>query len=351
MKRLHFLFFLVAVVFSCTTTSIKTEDSSLASEVQQYLDNYTNEYVKLYYDLSLAQWETNTHIVEGDTMNAHRTQVTNEAFANFTGSKENIDKTRKYLEQKDKLAPLQVRQLETILYQAANNPQTVADLVSKRIKAETQQTEKLFGFNYTLDGKPITTNGIDEILRSEKNTGKRLNAWQASKEVGKNLKGGLIELRRLRNETVKALGYKDYFTYQVSEYDMKVPEMMDMNKKLISDIWPLYRELHTYARYELAKKYGVKEVPDMLPAHWLPNRWGQDWSAMIEVEGIDLDKALAKKDAQWLVKQAENFISAWGLILYLQVFMKNQACFQYLWKLIIRKITMPLPGIWICNMM
>lgn len=312
MKRLHFLFFLVAVVFSCTTTSIKTEDSSLASEVQQYLDNYTNEYVKLYYDLSLAQWETNTHIVEGDTMNAHRTQVTNEAFANFTGSKENIDKTRKYLEQKDKLAPLQVRQLETILYQAANNPQTVADLVSKRIKAETQQTEKLFGFNYTLDGKPITTNGIDEILRSEKNTGKRLNAWQASKEVGKNLKGGLIELRRLRNETVKALGYKDYFTYQVSEYDMKVPEMMDMNKKLISDIWPLYRELHTYARYELAKKYGVKEVPDMLPAHWLPNRWGQDWSAMIEVEGIDLDKALAKKDAQWLVKQAERFYISLG---------------------------------------
>lgn len=312
MKVYYLLFVFAALLLSCSTTNTEKEENSLASEVQQYLDKYTDQYVKLYYDLSLAQWETNTHIIEGDTTNAYRTQVASEAFASFTGSKENIDKTRKYLEQQDKLTPIQVKQLETILYQAANNPQTVTEVVSKRIKAETQQTEKLFGFNYTLDGKPVTTNEIDEILRVEKNINKRLTAWQASKEVGKNLKTGLVDLRRLRNETVQALGYKDYFTYQVSEYNMTVPEMMDMNKKLISDIWPLYRELHTYARYELAKNYGVTEVPDMLPAHWLPNRWGQDWSAMIEVEGINLDKALAKKDAEWLVKQAESFYISLG---------------------------------------
>jgi peptidyl-dipeptidase A len=312
MKLYYLLFVFSLFILSCSTTTTKTEDNTLASEVQQYLDTYTNQYVKLYYDLSLAQWETNTHIVEGDTTNAYRTQIASEAFANFTGSKENIEKTRKYLEQKEKLTPIQVKQLETILYQAANNPQTVADVVSKRIKAETQQTEKLFGFNYKLEGKPITTNEIDEILREEKNISRRLAAWQASKEVGKNLKTGLVDLRRLRNETVQALGYKDYFTYQVSEYTITVPEMMEMNKKLISDIWPLYRELHTYARYELANKYGVKEVPEMLPAHWLPNRWGQDWSAMIDVEGINLDEALAKKDAEWLVKQAEQFYISLG---------------------------------------
>ena len=85
-------------------------------------------------------------------------------------------------------------------------------------------------------------------------------------------------------------------------------EMMDLMKKMNEELLPLYRELHTYARYELAKKYGVKEVPDYLPAHWLPNRWGQDWSAMVEVKGIDLDGALKPKGDEWLVEQVNGFI-------------------------------------------
>jgi peptidyl-dipeptidase A len=69
----------------------------------------------------------------------------------------------------------------------------------------------------------------------------------------------------------------------------------------------LFRELHTYARYELAKRYGTNEVPDMIPAHWLPNRWGQDWNTMVTAEGVDLDAALRQKTAEWLMQQGENF--------------------------------------------
>jgi len=42
----------------------------------------------------------------------------------------------------------------------------------------------------------------------------RQKAWEASKEVGKVLKDGLENLQRLRNETVQALGYNDYFSYE-----------------------------------------------------------------------------------------------------------------------------------------
>jgi peptidyl-dipeptidase A len=73
----------------------------------------------------------------------------------------------------------------------------------------------------------------------------------------------------------------------------------------------LYRELHTYMRYEMAKKYNA-EVPDMLPAHWLPNRWGQDWSNEVQVEGIDLDGILEEKGAEWLVQQSERFYVSMG---------------------------------------
>ncbi|MEZ4765327.1 MAG: M2 family metallopeptidase, partial [Calditrichia bacterium] len=135
---------------------------------------------------------------------------------------------------------------------------------------------------------------------------------EASKEVGKSLKDGLANLQKLRNETVQALGYDDYFAYQVSSYGMTTQEMVDLNKQLIADVMPLYRELHTYARYEFAKKYRMKNVPDYLPAHWLPNRWGQDWNAMVEVEGLNLDNVLAEKGDKWLIEQAERFYISMG---------------------------------------
>lgn len=93
---------------------------------------------------------------------------------------------------------------------------------------------------------------------------------------------------------------------------MTTQEMVDMLKKFNKELYPLYRELHTYARYELAKKYNVKDVPDLIPAHWLPNRWGQDWSGLISVKGINLDSVIHTKTPEWIVKQGESFYVSLG---------------------------------------
>ena len=286
--------------------------SAEQTEAQAFLDAYTAEYVKLYYASGEASWKTNTEIKEGDTLNAYNSRIADEALTAFTGSVENIEATKKLLAQKDKLTPLQVRQLEYILYMAGSDPQVVADLVKEKIKASIAQTEKLFGYTFKIYGKEVTTNDIDQILHTENDLNKRLAAWEASKEVGKDLKAGLVNLRRLRNETVQALDYPDFFSYQVSDYGLSTPDMMDMMKRLNQELRPLFRELHTYARYELAKKYGVKEVPDYLPAHWLPNRWGQDWSSMLEVEGLNIDSVLATKSPEWIVKAGESLYTSIG---------------------------------------
>jgi peptidyl-dipeptidase A len=199
---------------------------------------------------------------------------------------------RSLLADRNDLTELQAKQLEKFLYNAANYAETAKEAVAERIKTETEQVAKLYGYNYAVDGKKVTTNDIDNMLKSETDVAKRLALWNASKEVGKNLKPGLVKLRGLRNEVVKSLGYNDYFSYQVSDYGMTADEMMQLCNQINKELYPLYRELHTYARYELAKKYGVAEVPDYLPAHWLPNRWGQDWSSMVEVAGINLDSSL-----------------------------------------------------------
>ncbi|MBD2722257.1 M2 family metallopeptidase [Hymenobacter armeniacus] len=282
------------------------------AQAQQFLDGYNADYVRLYTASSEAEWRSNTHIVAGDTANAGATTRANQRMAAFTGSADNIRQLRELLSHKADLTELQVKQLETALYNAANNPQTVADVVKKRISAEAAQTEKLYGFDYKYAGKSVTTNDLDELLRKETNPQKRQQVWEASKAIGPTLKDGLLNLRDLRNQTVQALGYPDYFTYQASDYGLTRDEMMALVRKINDELRPLYRELHTYARYELAKKYHVKQVPDYLPAHWLPNRWGQSWGSMVDVKGLNLDAVLAKKGAEWQVKQGERFYQSLG---------------------------------------
>lgn len=315
MKK-HILLIAAAVIlYSCggdKNGNKETADKALQDSVQTYLEGYNKKYQELNIIANEASWKQQTHIVKGDTTNAAANDKAQQELAVFTGSSDNIATATKYLKEQSRLTELQVKQLKSILYKAANNPQTIKDLVDARIKAETKQTDNLFGFDFKVDGKSVSANDIDGALASEMNLVKRQKVWEASKEVGKGLKEGLVNLRDLRNKTVQGLGYKDYFEYQVSDYGMGTQEMIDMLQKFNRELYPLYRELHTWARYELAKKYNVKDVPDLIPAHWLPNRWGQEWSSLVDVKGVNLDSALKTKDAEWIVKQGERFYVSLG---------------------------------------
>src|SRR5687767_5248811 len=315
----HFLAALTAasLLSACAsgtrTNTVGTEIAGAVTReaVQAYLDSYEKEFQRLYTASSEAQWASNTRIVEGDSTNAVRTRAADEALNAFVGSTQNINTIRTFLRASSVITPLQKRQLETMLYNAGTGPQTVADVVKRRIAADAAQTEKLYGYRFTVGGKEVTPNQIDSVLRNSNNLTDRRAYWEASKAIGPTLKPGIINLRTLRNQTVQALGYPDFFTYQVSDYGMTADEMLRLTDNMNRELRPLFRELHTWARYELAKKYN-QPVPDLIPADWLPNRWGQDWSALVSVEGLNLDSAFIGKTPEWIVRQGEEFYKSLG---------------------------------------
>lgn len=312
---MKYLLLTITILFSLSCGNNNNANKEILEKqqrVERFLTDYNNEYQRLYTISSETQWKVNTYIKEGDSLTGKANDDAAKAMADFTGSQKVIDSVQLFLQWKASLSEIQVKQLNVILYTAANNPESMKDMVTERIKAETQQIKNLFGYHFSIDGKKVSTNDIDDILNNSNNLAQRQKAWNASKEVGSTLKEGLVNLQMLRNKTVQPLGYSDFFSYQVSDYGMTNEEMMKLNQEMIKEVWPLYRELHTWARYELAKKYGVKEVPDEIPAHWLSNRWGQDWSAMVDVKGLNLDSALKTKPASWFAEQAERFYVSIG---------------------------------------
>jgi peptidyl-dipeptidase A len=254
-----------------------------------------------------AQWDAAT-----DVSPAHdaASETAGKAQAAFLGNPAIINEAKDLLTHATALDPLTVRELRRVLLNAAEGPMTNPELVSARIEAETKQASTMNGFTFHLAGRAISANEIDDQLVKLTDARQRLAVWEASKQSGPALRPGLEKLQGLRNGVARELGYPDYYSLQVARYDMTTDEMLKLNDGFLRELKPLYLQIHTWAKYELAKRYHQK-VPDRIPAHWLPNRWGQEWEAMLP--STSLDAAFKGKSAEWVVKSAEHYYVSLGL--------------------------------------
>jgi peptidyl-dipeptidase A len=255
---------------------------------------------------SEAEWAAKTDVTE-----AHDAAfaTASKARAAFVGNPALIREARELLAQRVQLKPITVRQLERAMLLAAEGPMTNPELVAARIEAETKQASTLNGFTFTLRGQPITPNQIDSFLQTNRNLVERQAVWESSKQSGPALKPGLVKLRELRNGVARELGYADYFALQAASYGLTTDEVLALQRDFMRELRPLYLQLHTWAKHELAKRYG-QPVPKRIPAHWINNRWSQEWGGI--VEAADLDPFFKGRPAEWIVRIAEQFFTGLG---------------------------------------
>jgi peptidyl-dipeptidase A len=297
-----------------TLPSLRGGSTTWQSEADAFLAWYDPEYVRLYTASAQAAWVASTDVSDAHT---HARQEADQAMARMTGGVDVIERARLLLQHRQDLTPIAQRQLDHLLFIAAQAPQTAPDLARRRVDAEAEQSARLDGFQFcmTRDAsgtctQPVETNEIDDVLMTSTDLDARLRAWNAAKEVGGALRDGLVELRGLRNGVAQAMGHDDYFTYMVSDYGMTRQEMMDLLDRLVVETRPLYTQLHCWARYRLAERYHVAQPPQLIPAHWIGNRWSQEWPGL--VDGVDMDSLITGHDAQWVVQQAERFYVSLG---------------------------------------
>ncbi len=285
-------------------------ESPIKSLVQQRADRFlslVNEgYKALYAVASEAQWAASTDV---SPLHDASAETAGKAFAAFTGNPALIAEAKELLKQKKELDELTVRELDRVLLNAAEGPMTKPQLVKARIAAETAQASAMNGFQFKLEGKPVTANALDDVLFKSKDLEARRKAWEASKEIGVPLKPGLLKLRELRNDVAKELGYHDYFALQVAKYGMTTEEMLKLCRRSRKELMPLYLQLHTWVKYEMAKKYG-QPVPKEIPAHWINNRWSQNWTGF--VAAADFDPYFANRKPEWIIHTAEDFYTGLG---------------------------------------
>jgi peptidyl-dipeptidase A len=305
--------YLLVLLLSLPLMASGQSSASARKEAKEFLAMYNAFYQKLYTVSAKAQWTAGTDV--SDLHTGQRIGA-DDAMAVFQGSTYVIERCRQLLNAKASLDPLTVRQLNEVMYAAAHYPGTIPGVVSERVGAEANQSAVLDGFVFCDERngdsctKVTTPNLIDETLRSSSDLAVRKHAWEVSKQTGPALKPGLIRLQNLRNRMAREMNYSSFFGLEVADYGMSVDEMMKLLTTSINDIRPLYEQIHCWTKYTLAAKYH-QPVPNRIPAHWLGNRWSQQWPGL--VEGVDLDNLFAGRTKEWIVGQAEKFYTSLGM--------------------------------------
>jgi peptidyl-dipeptidase A len=83
-------------------------------------------------------------------------------------------------------------------------------------------------FRATLDGVRMTSNGLDRVLISESNDGRRRRAWEATREVGVVVRKRVLDLVKLRNRQARLLGFDNYFALALDDQEMTTDELFEV---------------------------------------------------------------------------------------------------------------------------
>lgn len=309
-------------------TGVPPQAATLAgpADVDSFLAAYNTRYRELWTAFESANWNAEVDITGANTQ---ARIAAGGALGGFVGGREVIEALRGLRTRTD-LTELQERQVATAWRLSAKYPATLPEVVADAIATAAVLNDSLHGHVYrlTLPGGPtrtVTPNEIDGLLAASTDLAERKAVWEASKQAGPKLKQGLADLRGQRNRLARHMGYSSYFGLETANYGLSADDMLRLMDELVAGIMPLYQQLHCWVRHELAARYGAP-VPRRIPAHWLGNRWAQEWPGI--VADVDMDGLVADVEPAWLVQRAEDFYVSLGFAPLPETFWERSDLYQ-----------------------
>ena len=99
--------------------------------------------------------------------------------------------------------------------------------------ALSNKAEKAFSvYRARVDGTELTDNEVRDVLRQSKDSTRRRAVWEASKRVGRAVDADLKQLVRLRNESARKLGFRDYHVMQLALDEQSQDDVLELFDEL-----------------------------------------------------------------------------------------------------------------------
>lgn len=210
---------------------------------------------------------------------------------------ERFKKTNEYL--KNERNSFLKRQL-LLLKNTMTENQLPKDMLERMVKL-TIKLEGIFNsFRGEMNGKRVSDNDILEVLKNSRSDSERRAAWEASKQIGEEVADSLIELVKLRNESARKLGYKNYHAMSFELQELDRDFVFSTFKELVKLTDKSYRKLKEKLDEKLSKRFRVDKI---MPWHY-SDPFFQEAPQM----GISLDAYFKDADILKLTKKTYNML-------------------------------------------
>ncbi len=297
MKKYTALLLLAIMVLSVVQCGKNPQEK----EMVQFIETYLEKIKPLHKKANLAYWEA---AITGKEEAYERYSRLNLKIKKIHSDSADFAQLKSLKESGKVQEPLLRRQLD-VMYNNFLTNQMDSTLLKKIVEKETAIEQKFSTFRGTIDGKKVTSNDIRNILKEETDSRKRMQAWQASKQVGAVVADDIIEVVKLRNQGAQQLGFPNFHTMRLKANEQDVEDISRLFSELDSLTETPFTKIKAELDSILAKKYGVG-VAGLMPWHY-HDPFFQETPLVYD---IDLDTYYKDHD---IVKLSREFYRSIGL--------------------------------------
>jgi peptidyl-dipeptidase A len=209
--------------------------------------------------------------------------------------------------------PFLVRQALLLRNEMAPN-QIAPETIERIVRLETALEGAFNTFRSELDGEHVGENRIREILETSDDLDLRRRAWEASKQVGREVVDRLLELVDVRNAAAREIGFANYYSMSFELDELDEDDVFRTIDLVVEGSNDAYRRYKTRLDGELAARFGVP-VDELGPWHyadpffqeapvvdldldrWFAGRRIDDLAAeFFTTVGFDVSRILARSD-------------------------------------------------------
>jgi len=127
--------------------------------------------------------------------------------------------------------PLLRRELE-VLRLSLIADQMSDDERERLVKLASAVETDFAAFRPQIDGRTLTENDIDEVLRTSNDEDERRATWLASKQIGGQVAERVRELARIRNDAARNLGFADFYRMELELQEIPETWLFDVFEDL-----------------------------------------------------------------------------------------------------------------------
>jgi len=300
MKNVKMLMLLI--VSAALITGCQSKQEKMNKELTQFIKKLDSVVIPLNRENNLASWNA---AISGKPEDFKKSEDLQMKLMAIYADKESLKKLEEIKVSGMITDTLLARELD-VLYREFLMAKADTAKLNQMVKMGSAIEQKYGNFRTEVNGKKLSDNDVEDILKHSKNVKEQQDVWIAQKKIGNLVAEDIRALAKKRNEVAKEMGFKNYHEMSLTLSEQDPAVISKLFVQLDSLTSGSFAEVKGEFDDYFVKYYGLKSKDELKPWNY-QNRFFQEAPKIYD---LDLDKYYKDKNLETLDK---NFYAGIGL--------------------------------------